>query len=179
MKTMIGSILTIFLLLFILGCEEQQDNSRPRSPYMVDVRFVDEVGNNLLDRVQLKEGSYGSFAMASTQYQMLCVINGKDFRRETHFIPAYPQSGTITIPCSGPMGGNVDSLWIYTLKFTCPELFGNDREHIFVIEKKERNFGLLNNFERLLFDGKVIATNMEGDGSDNDRLPVVIVVPQK
>lgn len=181
-------ILNLFLGLIILqaaGCraeDENYANSRPRTPLMVSTRFVDESGKSLLNTGFLKHFNDQHYCFDRSKYKLICAVNGEPFRAEDQLIEVYFNSDIILLPCSttAPKGHqNPDSVWIYTLIFSCQELYGNENEHTFVIEKKEINTGLLNNFERLLYDGKVIATNMEGDGSDNDRLPVVIVVPQK
>lgn len=192
MKTIIGILLGA--LVFLISCDDQKDGPwayPPISSTMLDLLFVDEAGNYLVKNLPLMPipphmYNYIYADVDSTSYCLSVIINGQIFDKEEQWpCEASLVNGRFHLVTNANMvggpnyEGTPDAIYVYEITFSCPGIYGDESEHTFVLERKRRYYGWTNNAERLLYDGKVIASGEEGARPPGPETPFVIVVPQK
>lgn len=187
MKTMIFLMLSAVAVL-LTACDEKKErvyDSLPRNANHIQVRFVDRNGNNLTDKLPLTPplGSEKCWKLDDSHYTFEMWVNGEKCQKSVDaklYLRVVPEQGFIWMMDSGGMSvPTIERLrenYIFKGLFSCPAIYGDESQHTLIIEKKGINLGVLNNAERVLYDGQVIATQVAG-GADRSQLPIIINVP--
>lgn len=188
MKPIIA-ILSVTLFLLV-GCKEKRyDMGTPPYNYnTIQVLFVDDDGSRLLDHFALlpDEGEPGTYPDLAL-YTLRLWVDGEELlspdmgKSISYYLPiyAYPATGIIRFEFGAPknLPPSRDENYVFRFEFSSLPLFGDNDIHTFVVEKKGSTIGYQNYAERIYFDGKLIASNVEGDS--DSRIPIVVTVPTK
>lgn len=148
---------------------------------MLDLLFLDEDGNNLVDNLP----GLPYLHIDPACYRLSVIVNGEDVDEgENYSCQAGRENGRFKLITGANMVGlsiedTPDAIYVYTITLSCPAIYGDESEHVFKLERKRRNAGLTNNAERLFYDGKLIAEGVEGAPPPGPDEPIVIVVARK
>lgn len=187
MNLKIWYLLGIFTFLAACSNEVVDDRNIGRDPTHNDIsiRFVDEQGNWLVERLStdLPEEKQSRW-FSPARYTLRRWDNGIEMPQieddlANFNVTIFPQDGSLTFRCGFGHEPNYREIdHVFKLVFSCPELYGDDSEHTFIVVKKGRNLGIENNAELILYDDRIIASKVKG-GSNRDGIPFVVTVPIK